>query len=540
VVGTHIDQAFKAAPNAKELREGKLQDLFYKKCQMDPKIAFEYIEVSCAQDQTNIEHLYQRIIETCLTHSYMGEEIPSSYLKIEDEMVNKLRVEFGKFPLMDLETALLPRLLSSIPSLTAEEAKRAIGLIHDWGECIHFSHIPELAKYVILDPTFVTQKILSSLFNPGYKNEFPKGKLQHKDLKIIWKDYADKAEALFKLLEPFEVSFELDPTSSPDFWERESIITAYLPLEPDWQVFNSTSWPPEQQALDVHQLSCTYTFNIIPKELISRLLVKLRKKMEEKTLWRTGLYLESDRAQILIRVRADEIQGGGASGSENNNISGSGGNLLDNQLEVSVRGAEPAVAREILKIIVKEIETTRENYPGITYKPKEKVFSPPQQASRESSWWMPEREEALQQHHHQIAEIRKIGMSEIKTFPIFQNGKITDEGIYSRLQKAILSLGGNIDRLEEAHYILNENSLNMFEGYRISLSTQQSLEPELFKRSAVSEDERALDSGIRKTEGLDILKVHFERFLDNMNLVSRFFSFFSFFFFYICVFVFPN
>ena len=63
------------------------------------------------------------------------------------------------------------------------------------------------------------------------------------------------------------------------------------------------------------QLRRAYEFNIIPKELVSRLLVRLYPKMEAKSLWRTGLYLESSpspsssssgktgKVKVLIRAR---------------------------------------------------------------------------------------------------------------------------------------------------------------------------------------------------------------------------------------------
>ena len=54
-------------------------------------VPFEYVEVS-NQSGANIEYLHSVIIERALSHYYMGELIPQSYLKVES-VVMKLREE---------------------------------------------------------------------------------------------------------------------------------------------------------------------------------------------------------------------------------------------------------------------------------------------------------------------------------------------------------------------------------------------------------------------------------------------------------------
>ena len=59
---------------------------------------------------------------------------------------------------------------------------------------------------------------------------------------------------------------------------------------------------------DTHQLSNKYQFNIIPKELVSRLLVRLHQQMEEKAIWRYGLFLESQKVKITILSMREEFK----------------------------------------------------------------------------------------------------------------------------------------------------------------------------------------------------------------------------------------
>ena len=163
------------------------------------------------------------------------------------------------------------------------------------GVCSHFDDSPLLSEFVVLDPSFLTQEIMSSLFHPDFAAFLEGGRLHHQQLREIWPKYQPQTEFLMSLMEKFEVCFELrgqQDQPQPPFWERTSVITAYLPEQPPAKEFNTAVWP-EEWPVKTSQLCRKYNFNIIPKELVSRLLVRLHSKMETKSLWRTELYLES-------------------------------------------------------------------------------------------------------------------------------------------------------------------------------------------------------------------------------------------------------
>ena len=78
----------------KPLRENKLKTLFHDTCKMN--LPFEYIEISSRTHQ-GMDHLYQRINQVALNHSYMGEQIPESYLKIEQSILSMREDSFCKY-----------------------------------------------------------------------------------------------------------------------------------------------------------------------------------------------------------------------------------------------------------------------------------------------------------------------------------------------------------------------------------------------------------------------------------------------------------
>ena len=151
-------------------------------------VPFEYIEVS-SQSGTNIEYLHSVIIERALSHSYMGELIPQSYLKVES-VVMKLREEKQQLqqkgddvlPIVSLKGEFLPRAKSEFgegATDSAAECLRALRLLHVWGVCVHFENPPLLSEYVVLDPSFLIQEVMSLLFHPDYAGYFKSGKLHH-------------------------------------------------------------------------------------------------------------------------------------------------------------------------------------------------------------------------------------------------------------------------------------------------------------------------------------------------------------------------
>ena len=185
------------------LREQQLRELFEVKCEMGA-VPFEYVEVS-SQSGANIDYLHSVIIERALSHSYMGELIPQSYLKGESVVMKlreekKLQQQQGDdvLPIVSLERDFLPRVKSEFGdgAIDTSECLRALQLLHVWGVCVHFDVSPLLSEFVVLDPSFLTQEVMSSLFHPDCTEFLKNGQLPHQQLRVIWPKYEQQAEFL--------------------------------------------------------------------------------------------------------------------------------------------------------------------------------------------------------------------------------------------------------------------------------------------------------------------------------------------------------
>ena len=112
-------------------------------------VPFEYVDVS-SQSGANIDYLHSVIVKRALSHSYMGELIPQSYLKVES-VVMKLRVEKQQqhqqhqskgtndnvLPIVNVLSEFLPRVKSEFGdgAIDTSECLRALKLLHLGSVC---------------------------------------------------------------------------------------------------------------------------------------------------------------------------------------------------------------------------------------------------------------------------------------------------------------------------------------------------------------------------------------------------------------------
>jgi len=451
VVGTHIDSVI-TPEISRPAREETIQKLFREVGH--PGEAYIYREVSSKTGE-GIKELLSLVENLALSHRYMGETIPQSFLKTE-ELVLELRDKHQAIP-----TILMEEFLSQLKKeklVSAEEGVEAIKLLHAWGTCVHFgfssSSSSLLSKYLVLDPSFLTKEVLSNLFNPDFASFIPDGRLEHETLKMIWRKFEDQAEFLIELLECFEVCFQIrdkgkekNEQQTKAFWERKSIIPAYLPENPPKEF--GKIWQ-EQKPEDENEIKRIYTFNIVPKELVNRLHVRLNHMMESSMVWRGGFFLESQRVKVLVRA-----------------------NVKEGKMELIVRGAYLEIAKSILEDIHFNLASISDYYPGVSSQYKETEDVP---HGTPIPWWNIS-EEGLEKIGNQTG--REIGhlLLYSQDEPGFSN-----ELLGKKLEYSLWHLGTSLEDLEEAYCVANQETQTMFNAFRINLTKKFILTPQLFKR----------------------------------------------------------
>jgi len=358
VVGTHLEDSAKVPRDEFLDRERKIKDLALS-CGLTHRV--EVLEVSCISHE-NISTLQSAVFSMTMSHSYIGEAVPEHYLAVE-EAVEALRTTHREFPLIG--TGEIVKYCSQFPlvSLPPKTLRKALSVLASWGGCIYFDRPESMAKTVVLIPEFLTKTIMAQLFNVTKASLFRNGVLAHSDLAQLWPQYESHSEVLMNLVEKFEICFRISEgdlngsrsasrviyeiedwqkQSEANFFQQLSVFPSMLPLDTPAQF--PRIWTSEPGEGEV-QLERVFKFNVVPLEMISRLVVRLYRHVHRDLVWKTG---------IVIR--------------KYNSTASVGCDMAKNRIDVTVRGALLSFCVTVMDMIVAEVEKIGEQYRGLLFR----------------------------------------------------------------------------------------------------------------------------------------------------------------------------
>jgi len=352
IVGTFLDSVNDNQNNEdKNLRKSKIMEIYDKNGLKSPP---SYFEVSCSTLE-NIEELREIIFNISLSHSYMGENVPVGYLTIE-KSIYELRKLKQDHPIIEIQE-LFAHVQSSFD---IDFIKRGLRLLHEWGICIYFDEPIELSNIIVLDPQHFTKNILGDLFkaDESIRQLRSNGIINYSQLNNIWNGPMNLIDTYLSLLEKFEVCFILKDQQNEN---EKLIIPNLLPEDKTKTIENvlENKWPITIPRKEI-EIERIFSFNQVPSEMISRLLVRFHDKIVDNIIWRRG---------VLLKHFDDE------DGNENDNILC----LLEvkmeeNLFEIKIRGKERKECLEMMKYIYEEVKIVSKNYGGVKW--KECVRSP--------------------------------------------------------------------------------------------------------------------------------------------------------------------
>jgi len=309
IVGTFLDQ--RGVVKEHKPRRAKSAQEIATANGMD--VGIHYHEVSCLTLE-HIEDVEECIYFSVLKHSYMGQRVPRTY-KLVEETVRQLGRENSTCPVISTDQV-LNRCRIELP-VEMQTVRRALYLLSLWGECIYFPDHSGLENVVVADPRFLTTQILASLFSPANETFYYTGRVKHERLKLIWSMFPKRSEeefwnltkTLLILMEKFEVCFPIaseNPYAS--FQERESLIPGYLPYKREKSEKERQIWPddpPHNRSIEIER---SILFNVLPIELVSRLLVRIHDLIQDSMVWRNEVYLLDlqTNTQAYIRTSINE------------------------------------------------------------------------------------------------------------------------------------------------------------------------------------------------------------------------------------------
>jgi len=360
IVGTFLDSDLVLNNlNLKDIRKRKIQEIYDGNGLKSPPF---YFEVSCSTLE-NIDELRETIFNISLSHSYMGEKIPVGYLTIEKSIyeLRKLKQNHPIIEIQELMTYVQPQF--QFQSFDIEFVKRALRLLHEWGICIYFDNPKELSNIVVLDPQHFTKNILGDLFkvDESIRRLKSNGIIDYSQLNKIWNGPTNLIDTYLSLLEKFEVCFILkdqqdeNKNGNKNQPEKKLIIPNLLP-ENKARIIEEkllSKWAITIPSGEI-EIERIFSFNQVPSELVSRLLVRFHDKIADNIIWRRGVLLKHfDNETILCLL---EVK------------------MSENLFEIRIRGKERKECLEMMRYIYEEVKIVSGNYKGVEW--KECVRSP--------------------------------------------------------------------------------------------------------------------------------------------------------------------
>ena len=158
-----------------------------------------------------------------------------------------------------------------------------LGFLHDLGVVLHFPD-PRLETTNILNPEWVTQGVYRVL-NTRLPFE-EQGLLTWDMLARILDDetYREKRMFIVDMMRKFELCYELP--DRPDTY----LLPDLLPKE----ACDTGAWD-DALAFEVH-------YHVLPGSILTRLIVRMHRHIQERTVWRTGVLLACDGNEALVRA----------------------------------------------------------------------------------------------------------------------------------------------------------------------------------------------------------------------------------------------
>ena len=201
--------------------------------------------------------------------------------------------------------------------------------------------------------------ILADLFksDPNVASKRKNGTIYHKDLVHVWKQFQDHknfnslASTFLSILEKFGVCFVVEEDKHKEFLDQRSIIPSLLPEKPPSHLETMKpfreAWPSDPPYNIPVQIERVIKFNIVPDELVSRLLVLIHRFIQNNLVWKNDvvIFKEQENTQAYIRVEKSL-----------------------SRFIVTIRGFDLIHCQNFLEWIIEQVVTVGDKYKSIVWK----------------------------------------------------------------------------------------------------------------------------------------------------------------------------
>ncbi|PRP77349.1 hypothetical protein PROFUN_05594 [Planoprotostelium fungivorum] len=218
IVGTHSDSPVCTSDYLQKTQQ-RINEEYYARF---PNI--QYVCEVDAKKGKNIEELIKILSKIALAQPRMGENIPKSYLLLEEKVLKERKRRLKGKPGYPLMTYNEYSELALGCSISEDALPRATEFLYEVGVVIHFNDPNRgLSNVVFLDPRFLVD--LMSTVSSTKANFVRNGTVRWKHMQMLWKKYPTELHPqLLALLEKFEIAIRLNKSMDDKEEHPETII----------------------------------------------------------------------------------------------------------------------------------------------------------------------------------------------------------------------------------------------------------------------------------------------------------------------------
>ncbi|CAG2236821.1 ISWI [Mytilus edulis] len=321
VVGTQLDQI-----PMPDIREDELRKKY-------PQIR-KFCYVSSTQG-TNIAELQQSLVDVTMNYCpQMKMKIPLLWLKLEESIVTARNKH--KINIIDWEKI---QEFSQENGINDEkDIKLAVQFLDDLG-IVQYFDTEVLNDKVVINPQWIVDVMAKVVSVNETSIRETKGRLYHKNIPQIWKDYDSSLyNWMLRLTEAFDLTFPISEEG-----EKINIVPCLLPEKEPVDL----PWPYLTEEEGIRESKIEYKFTYLPTGLYNRAQARLFSqgfKTDQEFLdlmWKRGSILKKNDHYALVKQTNDY------------------------DMTVIVQGARP---KNILDLIHETISTLiKDNFAGVAY-----------------------------------------------------------------------------------------------------------------------------------------------------------------------------
>ncbi|HRK91401.1 MAG TPA: COR domain-containing protein [Anaerolineales bacterium] len=233
-----------------------------------------------AQDDLGIAELRAAVVEQVGALPQVRVELPVSYLAVKEAMDE----EKTRKNIISLERYV--ELCEGNAVNDKRDQNNLLALLHDLGTVFHFKDEEgnPISEVGILNPNWVTQGVYRVINSEKVRKE-TKGRLTLEMVHEILpsSDYAHHhCRLIIDLMKRFELCYQADDST---FW-LPNLMEKSEPETGNWE----------------SALTFEYEYPELPENVITRFIVRTHQWIYADNVWRTGVHLEKDGNQALVRA----------------------------------------------------------------------------------------------------------------------------------------------------------------------------------------------------------------------------------------------